>query len=117
MLVMILPTTGWTCFDGQWYGINYQDGVNSLFIAGIALVLAAVVQILANRFVWYVPVLVAAVAFVLPIVELLRWGNGDCGVGFVARSQLSVVVTGAFLVYEAFRLHRYYRLRRARGAE
>ena len=103
VLAVFIPTSGLACFDGDWYAINLQDGIAYLAIAGVALVCAAVVQMLSNRFVWYAPILVAAVAYALPIIELLRWGNGDCGVVFLSRSQLSVAVAGAFLAYESFR--------------
>ena len=106
VLGMSAPTMGLACFDGMWYAVNYHNGVAYLAIAGIALVCAAVVQVLSNRFVWWVPVIVAAVAYALPTVELLRWGSGDCGMMFVTRTQFSVVVTGAYLIYAAVRLIR-----------
>ena len=101
-----MPTAGLACFDGTWYAINYHNGVAYLAVAGIALICAAVVQVLSNRFVSWVPVLIAVLAYTLPVIELLRWGSGDCGYVFVSRSQFSVVVTGTYLIYAAFRLIR-----------
>jgi uncharacterized membrane protein SirB2 len=112
VLAYLAPATALACMDGEWYDINYQDGLTYLFIAGIALLCATAVQILSRRFKWYAPVIIAVVAYALPIIELLRWGSGDCGIVFLWRSQLSVFVAGAYLAYETFRLHQHFRLRR-----
>ena len=113
VLAYSAPVTALACMDGQWYDINYQDGLAYLFITGIALLCAIAVQILSQRFKWYVPVIVAVIAYALPVIELMRWGSGDCGIVFLSRSQLSVFVAGAFLAYEIFRLHQHSRSQRS----
>ena len=95
--------------DGEWYDINYQDGLGLLYLAGVTLLVAIIVQILSRRLKWYPPIIVGLVAFAPAVIELVRWGSGDCGIVFFSRAQFSVFATALFLAYESFQLHQHRR--------
>lgn len=110
VITLLQPIGAYACFDGSAYGINFSDGMLFLLFSFLGLSSALTLRVLRGVFQLYLPFAVALVASILPTLEWMRWGYGDCGYGFLYATQICAGMLASLLLYE---LIAFYRQRRA----
>ena len=103
------------CFAGSQYGVNFADGLLFLLFSFLCLVIALTLRLLRGVFRLHLPIAVALAGSVLPTLECLRFGYGDCGYGFVEATQICAGLLASLLVYELALLYRDRRNESLRG--
>lgn len=113
--LLLQSTMALACFDGSQYGVNFADGLLFLLFSFLCLAIATTLRVLRGVFRLHLPIAVALVGSILPTLEWLRFGYGDCGYGFVEATQICAGLLASLLVYELVLLYRDRRNESLRG--
>ena len=104
-VALLQTTTAFACSDGSSYDLSFTHALAFLLAACLGFVVAVVLRVLRKAFSLRLPIAALAVSAVLPTLEWLRWGNGDCGLGFVDASKLCALTISFYGMYELVRFY------------
>ena len=104
LLVLIFSSQSYACFNGVGYEQNWNDSINLLSISLIIGILATLVRYLQKVKRLYLPITILVIACIPSGLEMLRYGNGDCGSSLMQIAILPVYTMSLALLYETVKL-------------
>ncbi|MFT2089911.1 hypothetical protein [Paraglaciecola sp. 2405UD69-4] len=103
-LIILFPLHSHGCFSGVGYEQNWHDSVSLLLVSLVIGFIATFVRYIQKAKRLYIPLTILAIACIPSIIEILRYGNGDCGAGLMEVSVWPVYIIFTVLFYETVKL-------------
>ena len=94
LLLVMFSSHSYACFSGVGYEQNWNDSINLLFISFIVGIFATIIRCFQKVKRLYIP----------SGLEVLRYGNGDCGSSLMQVATWPIYTMSIVLLYEAVKL-------------
>ncbi|MDK1286255.1 hypothetical protein [Pseudoalteromonas umbrosa] len=103
LLILLFSSRSYACFSGVGYEQNWNDSINLLLISFFIGVIVTFIWYIKKRQRLYIPITIFAIACIPSGIEMLRYGNGDCGTSLLKVSIWPIYIMAVFLLYEAIK--------------
>ena len=104
LLVLIFSSQSYACFSGVGYEKNWNDSISLLSISLIIGILATFIRYFQKVKRLYIPIAILVIACIPSGLEMLRYGNGDCGSSLMQVAIFPVYTMSLVVLYEAVKL-------------
>jgi uncharacterized membrane protein len=104
LLILLFSSCSYACFSGVGYEQNWNDSISLLLISLVVGVLATFIRYVQKVKRLYIPITILTLSCIPSGLEMLRYGNGDCGTSLMQVSIWPIYIMSFALVYEAVKL-------------
>ncbi|MBB1347499.1 MULTISPECIES: hypothetical protein [Pseudoalteromonas] len=104
LLFLIFSSHSYACFSGVGYEQNWSDSINLLFISLVVGILATIIRYFQKVKRLYIPITLLVLACIPSGLEMLRYGNGDCGSSLMQVATWPIYTMSIVLLYEVVKL-------------
>ncbi|MEI8704090.1 hypothetical protein [Pseudoalteromonas sp. B62] len=104
LLFLMFSSHSYACFSGVGYEENWNDSINLLFISLVVSIIATIIRYFQKVKRLHIPITILVLACIPSGLEILRYGNGDCGSSLMQVAIWPVYTMPIVLLYEAVKL-------------
>jgi hypothetical protein len=104
LLFLMFSSHTYACFSGVGYEQNWDNSINLLFISLIVSILATTIRYFQKVKRLYIPIIILVLVCIPAGLEILRYGNGDCGSSLMQVAIWPIYTMSIVLLYEIVKL-------------
>ncbi len=104
LLVLLFSSHSYACFSGVGYEQNWNDSIGLLSIALIIGTFATFIRYIQKVKRLYIPIVILVLVCIPSGLEVLRYGNGDCGTSLMQVAIWPIYTMAVVVLYELVKL-------------